>query len=346
MSNYCYFPLLKTRDAELKAVSKLNSDDFDNILPIYELTKSRRTNIAPDGDIHRKMASIREIQGERPFILDVTSNEKYVNYQLEQLVDESNSFYEWQYFINLYSDLNIIPMIHLYDEDDFTEVSGFVKTMSESKENLAVRLPYHLDKYKKFIKPIYDNLSENCKLYVILDGEQIIKGKSEAIAEGFIFACSELEEFGNKIEDIVTVCTSFPLSPAAEGKDDHGDFLIYEEEIFEHISSEFDIKYGDYASINIQQVEIKGGTFVPRIDICQVKDFIYKRYRRNAGSYILCAQKMIADERYSPLGTWADEEIASAANGEPSGISPSFWIAVRMNYYMTSRTRLRLRLLD
>ncbi|EIT7185477.1 beta family protein, partial [Serratia marcescens] len=78
MSNYCYFPLLKTRDAELKAVSKLNSDDFDNILPIYELTKSRRTNIAPDGDIHRKMASIREIQGERPFILDVTSNEKYV----------------------------------------------------------------------------------------------------------------------------------------------------------------------------------------------------------------------------------------------------------------------------
>ncbi|KDA93300.1 beta family protein [Pantoea agglomerans] len=342
MSEYCYFPLLKTRDAELKAVSKFNSEDFDNVLPIYELTKSRKTKVAPDGDIHRKMSAIKEIQGGRPFILDVTSNEKYINYQLEQLLDENNSFYEWQYFINLYSDLNVIPMIHLYDEDDFTEVSGFVKTMSETKKHLAVRLPYDLDNYKKYIKPIYDNLFNDCKLYVILDGEQVMKGKSGTITDDFIFACSELEEFEQKIEDIITVCTSFPLSPAAEGNDDHGEFFILEEEIFKKVSSEWPIKYGDYASINIQQVEIKGGTFVPRIDICLENEFIYKRYRRNAGSYALCAKKMVADERYKPLGVWADEEISSAANGEPSGISPSFWIAVRMNYYMTSRTRLRL----
>jgi|SRR5471030_255009 len=342
MSKYCYFPLLKTRDAELKAISRFNNDDFDNVLPIYELTKSRKTNVAPDGDIHRKMTALKEIHGDRPFILDVTSNEKYINYQLEQLLDESNFFYEWQYFINLYNNLNIIPMIHLYDEDDFTEVSGFVREMSKSKDYLAVRLPYYLDNYKKFISPIFDNLSANCKLFVILDGEQVMKGKSEAIIEGFNFACSELEVFRHKIEDIITVCTSFPLSPAAEGQDDHGEFPIIEEDIFNSVSLEFDVKYGDYGSINIQQVEIKGGTFVPRIDICQDNKFIYKRYRRNAGSYILCAQKMLLDERYKSLGIWADDEINSAANGEPSGISPSFWIAVRMNYFMTSRTRLRL----
>ncbi|MBK0091357.1 beta family protein [Erwinia sp. S59] len=342
MSEYVYFPLLKTRDAELKAVSKFKSEDFDNVLPIYELTKSRKTKVAPDGDIHRKMAVIKEVQGDRPFILDVTSNDKYMNYQLEQLLDESNSFYEWQYFINLYSELNIIPMIHVYDEDDFTQVSGFVKAMSESKDYLAVRLPYYLDDYKKFLAPIYNSLSGNCKLYVILDGEQVAKGKSEVITDGFIFACTELEEFEKKIEAIITVCTSFPLSPAAEGNDDCGEFSIVEEEIFQNVSSEFSVKYGDYASINIQQVEIKGGTFVPRIDICLENEFMYKRYRRNAGSYILCAKKMIEDDRYEPLGVWADEEINSAAKGEPSGISPSFWIAVRMNYYMTSRTRLRM----
>ncbi|MBN3239836.1 beta family protein [Pectobacterium versatile] len=341
MIQYCYFPLLKTRDAELKAISKLNDKYFDHILPIYELTKSRKTKIAPDGDIHRKMTLLNEIHGKRPFILDVTSNEKYLNYQLEQLLDESNAFYEWQYFINLYSDMNIIPMIHLYDEDNFTEVEQFVKEISRTKDYLAVRLPYDLDSYKKYITPIVNNLSKTCKLYVILDGEQVIKGLSEDIIDGFSYACSELEEFSSKIADIITICTSFPLSPASEGKDDHGSFPIVEEMIFKNISKEYAIKYGDYGSINIQQIEIKGGTFVPRIDIALDEEFIYKRYRRNAGSYILCAKKMMSDTRYIRLDTWADDEIKSAAEGNPSGISPSYWIAVRMNYYMSSRVKLR-----
>ena len=134
----------------------------------------------------------------------------------------------------------------------------------------------------------------------------------------------------------------FSFKPCLLGKDDEGEFTIVEEEIYGSVSEDHAIKYGDYGSINIQQVEIKGGTFVPRIDISQEKQFIYKRFRRNAGSYILCAEKMISDERYVPLGVWADGEINLAAKGEPSGISPSFWIAVRMNYYMSSRTRLRL----
>ncbi|WP_404854110.1 beta family protein, partial [Escherichia coli] len=101
---------MKTRDAELKAMSKLSSGVFDHILPIYELTKSRKAKIAPDGDIHRRMLTIKDIQGERPFILDLTSNEKYINDQIRQLVDEKDGYYEWRYFINLYNHLNIIPM--------------------------------------------------------------------------------------------------------------------------------------------------------------------------------------------------------------------------------------------
>ncbi|EPK9976499.1 beta family protein, partial [Escherichia coli] len=55
MKKFNYFPIMKTRDAELKAMSKLSSGVFDHILPIYELTKSRKAKIAPDGDIHRRM---------------------------------------------------------------------------------------------------------------------------------------------------------------------------------------------------------------------------------------------------------------------------------------------------
>ncbi|MDM7149060.1 beta family protein, partial [Klebsiella pneumoniae] len=42
---------MKTRDAELKAMTHLKDDVFDKILPIYELTKSRKTKTTPDGDI-------------------------------------------------------------------------------------------------------------------------------------------------------------------------------------------------------------------------------------------------------------------------------------------------------
>lgn len=37
---------------------------------------------------------------------------------------------------------------------------------------------------------------------------------------------------GDKIEDIVMLCTSFPISPRDEGDDDHGEFEIIEENVF------------------------------------------------------------------------------------------------------------------
>ncbi|HFM4333422.1 TPA: beta family protein, partial [Escherichia coli] len=340
MKKFNYFPIMKTRDAELKAMSKLSSGVFDHILPIYELTKSRKAKIAPDGDIHRRMLTIKDIQGERPFILDLTSNEKYINDQIRQLVDEKDGYYEWRYFINLYNHLNIIPMIHIYDDEDFSEVRSFVSEITKTKKMLALRLPHDLDNYSIFVKPIADSLQDDSKFYVILDAGQV-EGATDKEEEYFLNACSDLEMFNDKIEDIIIACTSFPSSPIKYGHDDQGEIPILEEKIFKKISENYQVKYGDYASINIEQIEMKGGTFVPRIDISLEDKFIYKRYRRDAGSYPLCAAMMVKDVRYTPIGIWADHEISLAAKNTPSGISPSFWIAVRMNYFMSTRVLLR-----
>lgn len=340
MNKFIYFPIIKTRDAELKAVSKLSSEIFNHILPIYELTKSRKAKIAPDGDIHRRMLTIKDIQGERPFILDLTSNEKYINDQIRQLVDETDGYYEWRYFINLYNNLNIIPMIHIYDDEDFSQVKNFVSEITKNKKLLALRLPHDLDDYSIFIKPIAESLQDGSKFYVILDAGQI-EGNTEKAEEYFSNACSDLDDFTDKIEDIIIACTSFPSSPTKYGDDDRGEIPILEEKIFNKISEDYQVKYGDYASINIEQIEMKGGTFVPRIDISLANKFIYKRYRRDAGSYPLCAEMMVKDIRYKPIGIWADHEISLAAKNTPSGISPSFWIAVRMNYFMSTRVMLR-----
>ncbi|MDX1719296.1 MAG: hypothetical protein R3353_03995 [Salegentibacter mishustinae] len=355
MSEFVYFPTIKTRDAELRCFNNLDADAFDKILPIYELTKSRRTKKAPDGDIYRRMKQIEEIQNGRPFILDLSTDERYKNPQIEQLLSEHLGFKDWQYFIfELHNDLNIIPMIHIYEDDDgvMPDVIDFVKESSKRKRNLAVRFPYDLsqDEIEHYLNPIVESLIGDCKLYVILDGSFIRNENVDDIVDTFVESCSGTKKFESKIEDVIMLCTSFPSSPASEGRDDaDGKFEILEERVYQGIISEFPIKYGDYASINTEQIEMKGGTFVPRIDVASLDgmSFSYKRYRRQSGGYVRCAQHTVSDQiNYTPLGVWADNEIMLASDGSPSGISPAFWISVRMNYYIKTRLCLRDASLD
>ncbi|MBS3669923.1 beta family protein [Vreelandella boliviensis] len=350
MSEFLYFPMIKTRDAELRCLSNIEADRFNSLLPIYELTKSRKTVKAPDGDIYRRMKNIGEIQGERPFILDLCTDDKYINPQIEQLLSPYMGFKDWQYFIfDLHNDLNIIPMIHIYEDEGkvAAEVEAFVKAASERTNFLAVRLPYDLggESVLHYLQPIFNSLSEGCKVYVILDAGFTRNEMPGDVADKFIDSCSCLNDVSQYIEDIIIISTSFPSNVAKEGGgDSEGKFDIFEENIFQKVVEEVDVKYGDYASINTEQIEIRGGTFVPRIDIASLDgfSFTYKRHRRNAGGYVKCAKEVVQDvSNYQFLGTWADNEINLAKDDTPTGISPAFWISVRMNYYIETRLRLR-----
>lgn len=350
MSHYIYFPVIKTRDAELRAFSHLEEKLMEQILPIYELTKSRKTKITPDGDIHRRMQKIESIQGKMPFVLDLTTDDKYINPQIETLLDETAGFSNWQFFLNNYGHLNIIPMIHLYESEDnqLYEVARFVSEMSQRYKMLAVRLPYDLDSddIEKYITEIASNLLEDSKLIVFLDADYIRKkaiANFDELAETFINSASDVYRHGgDNIDECVILSTSFPSSPAKEGGEDaEGDFEIYEESLYQKVKEDIDVKYGDYASINTEQIEMKGGTFVPRVDIAQDSSFFYKRYRRDKGSYPLCARKALTDHRYKTLDSWTQSELKLAADNKPSGISPSFWISIRMVYYINSRVDLR-----
>ncbi|AMO58792.1 beta family protein [Endozoicomonas montiporae] len=149
-----YSPVVKTRDAELKGLEQLSSSVKDKILPVYELTKSRKSSRAPDGDIFKRMKKIAEIQQDRPFVLDLCTDEKYINPQIEQLLDESRGYSYWLGFLNIHKNLNIIPMVHLYDDEDFEEVESFVRSAVVDFQVLAVRLPFDLDDIEHYVAPI------------------------------------------------------------------------------------------------------------------------------------------------------------------------------------------------
>lgn len=354
MSLSKYYPLIKTRDAELSCFKNLGKEVLDNIVPVFELTKSRKTSIVPDGDVNRRMKQIEEIMGEREFILDLSTEESYLNPQIEQLLNQSDGFLDWYYFVfENYAQLSIIPMIHIYEDESGvgSEVIRFVKAAAEKCEKLAVRLPYDLPQadLESYVKPIIEALGDNAKLIVLLDGNFLRpKGSDEfeQITGTFQDSLDALNPYLSYLLDIVVLSTSFPSSVVSvTGEDAEGDFDVFEERIFAELKQEYPhITYGDYVSINTEQIEIRGGTFVPRIDILfdHGNRFFYKRYRRDKGSYPLCAQKVIADNRYKNLNTWADDQITLAEQGNPTGISPSFWITVRMNYYITAKLNLRL----
>ena len=59
MPSFNYFPILKTTDAELHAYAELPLRVQEKILPIFELTRSRRSKNNPDADSWIRIESIR-----------------------------------------------------------------------------------------------------------------------------------------------------------------------------------------------------------------------------------------------------------------------------------------------
>ena len=140
---------------------------------------------------------------------------------------------------------------------------------------------------------------------------------------------------------IITAFSSFPdyVTRTGYGNDTYGEFEVSEIAINLNLQSKGCIA-GDYASIHPIRNNRSGGTWVPRIDFINNDKLYYHRYRREQGGYIKAAKEVISDPNYSQNRDytnrlWGDNEIILAANEEPSGKSPSHWIAVRVNLYMT-----------
>lgn len=348
---FCYFPLIRTRDSELRCFEHLENEVLSCTLPVYELTRSRKTTKDPDGAISKVMERISNIQKNLPFILDLTASELYTNAQIKDLLDPNNGYSEWQRFVfNTYKDLNIIPVIHVNEDrtqTDYSQLCDFVLTSPRKNKLFAIRIPIDLPPTE--ITYLFEKLQAalvqvEAKVIVLMDAGFVGKNVSVTV-ELFTGFSKVLDEYAASIYKKVMLCTSFPKN-VAQGRNEHEDsFRIYEEEIYQKVKNLVaDIGYGDYCSINTEQIERAGGGFIPRIDVASTdgNSFSYKRYRQSEGGYVRCAKRTIEDTRcYTDLKTWADEKIQEASAGKPYRLNPSSWIAVRMNYYIKTRVLLR-----
>jgi len=70
MSDIIYVPIIKVSVAEMRGVETLSDEVKDAITPVFELARSRRTKRDPEGNIFQSLEKLKEVYGERQFILD------------------------------------------------------------------------------------------------------------------------------------------------------------------------------------------------------------------------------------------------------------------------------------
>lgn len=345
MENTIYLPIIKTIDAEIKGYGFLTEKVKKSTLPIFELTRSRPIKNFPEGDIHRRMDQIGTIQKNLPFILDLCSHPDLINKQIEDLYDDSNGFQEWRQFLEAYKNLNIIPSLHLYP-DDLTSYISLAQHFSTRYEKVAFRVSIdetNARQLTNYITKIKSIINLENQYHLILDAGYVFEANIKTKTSTLQLLASAAMIAG--VKSISINSSSFPKSALdrSGGGDEEGKFKILEVSVFKDIKGHFmnapaenvTIHYGDYGSIHPLRTVVKGGSWVPRIDVSLDENYIYKRFRRDDGGYAEAAREMVRWSEYDPVDCWGKDKIDTAAAVEPEGRSPSFWIAVRLNQHVS-----------
>ncbi len=357
-----YYLLFKTGDAELRALA--HCDFIDDISPIIELTKSRRTIKDHEGDIEKRIASVANIFHKRPVILDITTDEKQSNEQTHSLYSPENGYQNWTQYIKnilskkLFKDVAPCLLVNATDQNFNENLAKQVHALSDFCPAITYRSPITDDFYKEDLIIVNNSVPQKYQVNIIIDC-MCIKGMSQTELR------TKIETRINKIKSICTnmilkiiiLATSFPNSPSeyVENSATNGEFDVDEISLFNALNSTSNIYYGDYGSINPQRNDeiIMARGWIPRIDVTIKKGnglaIYFERLRRkqkdNQGQaftmdyayvYTSVARKIMQNPNYpSELkNNWGLEQIQYCAEGKAPGASPSFWISVRMSIFI------------
>jgi len=184
------------------------------------------------------------------------------------------------------------------------------------------------------------------RVVCLVDAEYIPKDKASVYSTNAVSIVKQLSKFSP--DKIVVAGTSFPKKPTQHGSETEGRMALEEKLFYQNVTkTEKDVIYGDYATIHPFRNDQSGGNgWVPRIDMPTEDELFYFRDKKDksessyAGAYERVAKKVAETVDYRAVGKklkdcWGLEQINSAAKGLPPGLSPSFWISVRMNIHIS-----------
>lgn len=380
-NNFYYFPILKTRPSEIRAFTELDNEIKDLILPVIEMTGARgytypqnhktSPGVKREGDINKQRIKVLEMVGEnRPFILDITDDISLRYDGLSKIENHNNGYQAWIDFLTadeIFKSV-VIPTIQ-FDTDYLDDTMEQIKKLNEKFPLMAIKLPAFIfadddaantDIFNiknivanTDIQSIIDFLTkyiDDNKLIVILDFGYI---KELVNYQNIISECITSIANTKKINSLILTSSSFPsfVKPIEENS-----LIVQEQKVFNFCKTRLkDAKlfYSDYASLHPVKYMTSGGGWIPRIDFITSNnnelEYSYLRavsdFKNDSSEYVRLANRVLSHPKYAPVTEvicWGDEQIKQKADGGRAGNSPSHWISVRANSYMT-KTLLELK---
>ena len=357
-----YAPIIKTGEAEIKAMSNIDDNVKNFILPIFELTRGRKNQKEDEGKIAKRIQFLKDNYNDVPFILDLTGIDDLSNSEIEQLQSSENSYSNWVNFCRTQkNNFGIFyPVVQIEEEEQY---GLYIEKLNQQIIELCNDFEYIVFRSQDIIeardlitdiKTILDrdtskSINLKGRIIYILDYKYI--NNSEHNVETAKTFINILTAMG--IKNIVLSSTSFPANVSEHiNGTDYISFKIKELDFYKNVLREVNNKninliYSDYASINpIHNDNVFARGWIPRIDVPSTDKQIHclrKKRAENttyADTYVIVAREVVQKKYFKDLITqniisWGLNTIVNAANGNVEGSAPRFWISVRMNMYLT-----------
>lgn len=345
---YKYYPIFRTRNAELEA---LKHSDLQKLLPIFELTRSRITQKDKEGSTAKNIEKILELKPEQPFILDFTTEEEFTNTEIRKFAQKNKGFDNWYNFCLSMKEKNdeIIPCLALINNPNDSDLKAEFEKFLSAFNLVAIRLPLSVDslifneKMFTLIEKILQNFGRYRHQFLfILDFGYLSK---VSFSEILFNAKDLINDFirRNSLENnkFILLSSSFPKSVSEITPKDFGNFPIREFELYKQLKpliTNNHLIYGDYGGIHPLTYASYGGSWIPRIDIPYRESYFFYKCRRDDGGYKDAARQAVLQvyEKSLSSSLWGIQEIIKASEGNVTKKIPSFWISVRINLYLNN----------
>ena len=351
-----YNIVVKTAEAEIRALEYISSEYISQLFPIIELTRGRkvtRDNIATY-PFDKRLDKIKNVFKNQDVCIDVTSDPMLSSPETRALFNPKNGYENWINFLlkikaeGVFS--SITPTILWNYDDNEDEFERNIKNQISKliQEFGTVAYRNSIEEDISFYDDVETFLSDKPLLF-ILDCEYVPRASFRNVADRCIVRFSHLNEIlTNPNNKYILLSTSFPNNVTEFGDHEREVLTLSEIDLFTTVKAKHpNILYGDYGSINPirnDTITMSKG-WVPRIDVSLSDAVLYHRQRRPKGvtayadTYIQVAKSCVLDEKYPKTlkEVWGIKQIELCAMGSVPSSSPSFWISVRMNTHIMQR---------
>lgn len=355
--NKDYFLIIKTGQAELRAIENSSRASLTKLYPVIELTRGRKRKLEDNTVIHpfeSRLNKLKEALKGMDVAIDVTSDSALSCAEVDAMYEYDNGYERWVSFVKGLKDEGcfgtITPalMLNFEDQEFNKNLSKEISALSEHFDTLLYRDSIEDDYCYSDIPFILDKLPKDKKLIILIDCGYTPQAMEVNVSQRLLKRIDNLKK--NHIIDerceLAFCATSFPNNISEIGDMKQDVFRIAEVYMHEKIIVKYpDVHYGDYGSINPKRNDniIMARGWIPRIDVPLFKEVFYHRQRRMGApypdTYEKVAREVLKDPKYPyGLNCWGCSQIELCATSAPSG-SPNYWISVRMNIHIEQQLR-------